>query len=157
MRNARWILAAGLAAVALPLLAAEPFTVQVRETKLRLEPKFWAPAIETLHAGDTVTEVSRQDAWVLAGAPSGKRGWLHESSVTHADVRLTGGTRTASGGASADEVALAGKGFTEEVEQAYRGAHGGGYAALEALPPPVDDGSLETFLKQGKLADWAGR
>ncbi|MBZ0268027.1 hypothetical protein K8I85_07720 [bacterium] len=157
MRSTRWILGVVLAGVALPLLAAEPLTVQVRETKLRMEPKFWARAIETLHAGDAVSEVSRQDAWVLAGAPSGKRGWLHESAVTHSDVKLSGGSRTASGGASADEVALAGKGFTEEVEQAYRGSHADGFAALDALPPAVDDARLESFLKQGKLADWAKR
>jgi Bacterial SH3 domain len=160
MRRTRWILGAAIAAVGLPLLAvlaAETLTVQVQETKLRSAPKFWAPSLATLHAGDAVSELSRQDAWIRAHGPSGQEGWVHESAVTRSQLHLTGGTGTAASGTSADEVALAGKGFTEDVEREYRQSHGNGFEALDSLPPPATDAELETFLRQGKLADWAGR
>jgi hypothetical protein len=159
MRRTRWILGMGILVLVLPMLAAiaaERLTVQVKETKLRREPKFWAAAVTTLHAGDPVSELGRQDSWIRAGA-AGKEGWIHESAVTRSELHLTGGSTTAATGASADEVALAGKGFTEDVEREYRRSHGNGFAALDALPPPVGDAELETFLRQGKLADWAGR
>lgn len=159
MRRTRWVLGAGLLALGVPLLAAlaaDLLTVQVKETKLRREPKFWAPSVATLHAGDQVSELGRQEAWIRAGA-AGQEGWLHESAVTRSELHLTGGSTTAATGAKADEVALAGKGFTEEVEREYRRDRGDGYVALDKVPAAASDAELETFLRQGKLADWTGQ
>jgi uncharacterized protein YraI len=136
------------------VLAAAPLTVQVRETKLRKEPKFWAPAVATLKAGDAVSETERQGDWIR-GTARGASGWVHNSAVTTKTVVLTGGSTTASTESRSGDVSLAGKGFTDQVEREYRKEKAGGFEDLDRIPPPVSDTELETFLREGKLAEWA--
>lgn len=131
----RWITillgVAGLALVALathtPIDAApkkgETVTVRVMSAKLMAGPKF---------IGKTVTEVSRgahlafqdkKSSWYQVQTSSGQTGWIHSSAVVDKKVQLSTNAGGGGSGASQDEIELAGRGFTPEVENEYRSKH----------------------------------
>lgn len=152
-----WILAAALLVSAVAF-AANQLTVQVSETRVRKDAKFWAPSVVTVSAGEKLTELSHKGAWYQVKSASGKTGWVHQSAVTTKKIALSGGSTTAAQRASSDEIALAGKGFSEEVEEQYRKANAElDFAAVDAMVAfEVSDESVVAFLKEGKLADWGG-
>ena len=149
-----------LALAALLLAAAEPagrqLTVQVMSAKIRKEAKFWAPAVATAEAGQKVEEAGRAGAWVEVVTAAGARGWVHESAVTYEAVRLSGGSRTADRSTSTKDVSLAGKGFTEEVEEQYKAQNRElDFEAVDAMSAlVVTDAEIEAFLQEGRLAQW---
>ena len=147
-----------LLAISVALLAATRLTVQVSRTKMRKEAKFWASSVATLQAGDAVEEVSRTGDWVKVRTASGTEGWVHGSAVTSRSIHLTGGSKTAERGASADEISLAGKGFTEEVEDQYKQNKSGlAFDGVDWMSRiEVKEGELKRFLQEGKLAEWGG-
>lgn len=135
--------------------AADSLTVQVQTTKLRKDAKFWAPVLATLKAGDKVTLDRAQGDWVFVSTSAGQSGWLHNSAVTTKDIQLSDSGGTLQAGASTDEITLAGKGFTKEVEDEYGKTRGVSFKAVEAMSAyRVSDQEIEAFLKAGKLADW---
>ena len=52
----------------------------------------------------------------LDSTADGKTGWLHESTLSKKPIAMKAGTSDVATGASSEEVALAGKGFNEQVE-----------------------------------------
>ena len=56
-------LLAGLAVVCVALLLAETLFVKVQTTYVRKEPKFYSPAVATLRAGDSVTQLASEAGW----------------------------------------------------------------------------------------------
>ncbi len=155
-----WIRSVGTAAVILALFAgawaASALTVQVSSTRMRKDAKFWAPSVETLTAGAKLSEVSRSGDWIRVKSPSGKTGWVHESAVTSRKVTLGTGSKIAAAGASSDEIALAGKGFNEQVEGEYKKANRSlDFEGVDRVSRiTVSDDEVIQFLKEGRLADW---
>jgi len=79
-------------------------------------------------------------------------GWINRTSVMEGGVALSskpGG----GGGASRDEVELAGRGFTPDVEEKYRGDHPDlDFSHVEAIEQTqVDFAELEAFVAEGGL------
>lgn len=142
--------------VSATLYAATQWTVQVNSTKIRKDAKFWAGSLKTVQAGDKLEEVSRRGDWVEVITSSGVRGWIHKSALTMKKIHLSGGSSTAGHTASAHEVSLAGKGFSEEVEAEYKKNN----AALDfknvdrMSSITVSDGQIAQFLRDGRLAEW---
>ncbi len=113
--------AAVVLVIALGALAAQQLSVQVRETQLRARPSYLGAGGATVAYGTRLTVVGEQGPWRQVTTPDGQRGWLHLSVLSEKKLRLqSGGDDRAAAGADQDEIALAGKGFTEEVEQSYR-------------------------------------
>lgn len=106
--------------VGLAWATGEVLTVQVRETKLRSRPSFLGATVSDVSYGTQVTVASRQGPWVQVTAPRGKSGWLHESALSKEDLAMVSGGTEAATGASGEEIALAGKGFTDQIEKEYR-------------------------------------
>jgi hypothetical protein len=100
--------------------AGQVMTVQVRESKLRSRPSFLGTTVAEVTYGTQVTVGSRQGPWVQVAAPHGTSGWLHESALSDKDLAMVAGGTEAATGASGEEIALAGKGFNDQVEQEYR-------------------------------------
>jgi len=73
-------------------------------------------------------------------------------------VTLKSGSQTAQGKASAREVALAGKGFNENVEEGYAVNHPdldfSGVDRMERISPAMGD--VEKFITDGNLTIWKG-
>lgn len=148
----------GLLAVFVGLLLAETLVVKVQSTNIRKNPKFYAPVVAALKAGDKVEKVGSQEGWFQVKTPKGLTGWLHSSAVQAGKVDLLASDRSLQTGASTGEVALAAKGFNKDVEGAFKARHAGlDYAwverMLEIRVPPAE---VEQFMKQGKLGEFGG-
>ena len=144
------LLSAGL------LMAAASLKVRVKSTKLRRSPKFYASTMATLRYGESLEKLSQQDGWIQAKTSAGATGWIHSSAVTAPKFSLTAG-RTAQEETSADEVALAGKGFNEQVEQEYRKSTELDYTWVDRMDQiKVTEAEMERFFREGKLGEYGG-
>lgn len=111
-----------LVLVALTALAAEQLSVQVRQTKLRGRPSYLGPATTEVTYGTRLTVLEARGPWRKLRTPDGAEGWLHESALTEKKLQLAAGDNVDTA-ADSDELALAGKGFNEEVENAFKEGH----------------------------------
>lgn len=97
-------------------------TVSVREAELRSNPGFLATVQTRLAYGDSVRVVEKRPGWVrIEATDAAVGGWLHESAVAPpADLRLSSAGRSGDTGASTREIALAGRGFNQQIEAEYQ-------------------------------------
>ena len=95
-----------------------------------------------------------QAGWCEVATAAGKSGWIHESALTPKRVVLSSGANDARTGASGQEVALAGKGFSKEVEASYKSQNRDiDYTWVDWMgQQKVSNDQLVQFLKQGDLA-----
>ena len=122
----KWILMCCAALMATGAWAAKEMSVQVRDGQLRNRASFL-----------------------------GKSGWIHESALTPKKVVLASGTADARvQSVGSEEVALAGKGFSKEVEAEYKKQNQDvDYTWVDWMgQQTVSSERLVAFLKQGNLA-----
>jgi uncharacterized protein YgiM (DUF1202 family) len=135
-------------------LAAEPVKVKVQKASLFSQPNFLSKTVASLQFGDQLEleEVVKDWARVRYGQ---QRGYVHQSALTSTkvDMKSLMFSSSSSSGASQDEVALAGKGFTPEVEKNYGKAHPEmNYALVDEIERyTVDPNSLRSFIQKGGL------
>jgi hypothetical protein len=131
--------------------AAETLKVTTRENAVRGDCRFFAPVRLKVSLGDQLTVKGRKGDWYLVSA-KGVNGCIHKSAVESRSFAASG-RRASTGGASADEVSLAGKGFNPQVEAGYRKSGKDlNYAAVDEISRiSVSEKSLETFVLQGGL------
>jgi hypothetical protein len=131
--------------------AAETVQVTTRENAVRGECRFFAPVKLKVSLGDQLTVKGRKGDWYLVSA-KGVSGCIHKSAVETRSFAAAG-RGAASGGTSADEVSLAGKGFNPQVEAGYRKSGKGlNYAAVDEISRlQVGEKALDTFVQQGGL------
>lgn len=139
-----------------PVAFAETVTVQVKQGRIREAPRFFAPSVAKVTLGDRLEVVASSKDWFEVSFLH-LRGWIHSSSVTTKKVSLTT-TKTVGAETTAEEVTLAGKGFTKEVEDQYRSDHPSqNFAAVdEILRQQPSEKELEQFRRQGKLGEFGG-
>ena len=148
----KWILICCAALVATSAWAAKEMSVQVRDGQLRNRGSFLGTVVGTVAYGDRVTVNQTQAGWCEVSI-AGKTGWIHESALTPKKVVLASGTADARAGASGEEVALAGKGFSKEVEAEYKKQNKAlDYTWVDWMgKQTVPDAQLVQFLQQGDL------
>jgi uncharacterized protein YgiM (DUF1202 family) len=116
-----WYLCGLLLLVAIGVRAgARELSVQVKEAKLRTGPSFLGQVVGASDYGARVEVLQEQGTWVEIRTEDGVTGWLHSSALTEKKVKLTAGEENVRLGVSGDEVALAGKGFNEDVEKKFK-------------------------------------
>lgn len=147
------LLLAGLVASPGPGMA-ETLKVERPDMQLYQGPDFASDSLGSVPVGAEVSVLSRSGDWVQVNY-EGKTGWLHKLAFPQAPRvnlpgLLTGGPVRET---KSDEVALAGKGFTPEVEAAYRQKNPGlKYAQVNQIEGfRVSSGQLATFQKEGGL------
>ena len=123
--------------------------VAVKTIELKSSTGFFASAKGTLAYGATVTVLQINGKWaeVRSAANSSVSGWTTILNLTA--KRIVSGATT---GATANEVALAGKGFNQEVENAYKTKGSLNYADVdwtEAQKVPIQE--LQDFIVEGRL------
>jgi uncharacterized protein YgiM (DUF1202 family) len=126
--------------------------VATKNVELKSSTGFFAETVIVLQYGDQVTVVRENGKWmeVQPVRQPSRTGWILTNSLT--SKRIVSG---AAASASADELALAGKGFSREVEQSYKKRISGSVAnyqeidAMEALS--VSKQELYDFLTEGHL------
>jgi hypothetical protein len=124
--------------------------VAIRTVTLKSSTGFFAGNRGTLNYGDRVTvlQVSGRYVEVRSAANSSITGWTASANLTARQV-VSGNTSTA----STREVALAGKGFNQDVENAYRTQGNLNYADVDRVEAiTVSETDLRQFLEEGRLS-----
>ena len=136
-------------------LAAETVKVKVQKASLFEQPNFLSKPVAVLQFGVQLDmeEVAKEWAKVRFRR---QKGYVHQSALTFTKVDVTTmlfSSSSPSSEASQDEVALAGKGFTPEVERNYGKAHPEmNYALVDEIERySVDPHSLRSFIQKGGL------
>ena len=150
----KWILMGCAALMATGAWAAKEMSVQVRDGQLRNRASFLGAVTGTVAYGDRVTVNQTQSGWCEVSI-AGKTGWIHESALTPKRVVLASGAGDARAqSVGSEEVALAGKGFSKEVEAEYKKQNQNvDYTWVDWMgKQKVPNEQLVQFLKQGELA-----
>lgn len=157
-RNRSWLwgMVAGLAVTGWAAREATSVTVQLKKGELRAQPSMLAPVVASAEYGRQLPVLETRGAWRRVDA-GGVEGWIHANAVTGGRVTLSSGASDVQSGASSGEVNLAGKGFTEQVEQKYKQTN----PKLDftwvdrMLGMRADTRELLKFIKDGSLKEGA--
>lgn len=110
--------------------AAETVRVITKENAVREECRFFAPIKTIVRYGDTLETTGQQGDWFRVQT-RGISGCIHKTAITERAGSITG-TLGSARGASRDETALAGKGFDQKTEAAFRQKNASlNYAAVD--------------------------
>ena len=126
-------------------------TIRVMSAKIMKSPKFIGPAAGSVSRGDQLTVKEVKGDWYrVEGSYSG---WIHKSNVTEGKVALSSTPGGSGGNVNRDEVELAGRGFTPQVEQQYKDKNPNlDFSHVDAIEKvSIDPSELESFVTEGKL------
>jgi uncharacterized protein YraI len=120
--------------------------VAVNSAEVRSSTGFFSSTVGTLALGSTVTVIRESGRWMEVRAET-ISGWVAAASLT--TRRITGQGRSATAG----EIALAGKGFSSEVETEYQrdGYNQNFYAVYLIEAQTVPRNELLQFIADGRL------
>jgi len=135
------------------LAGAEKGFIQVQQVQVRQSHVFYAPEMGVLKYGDEITKVGEKAGWVEITTADGLKGWIHESALSEKKLVLQSDKKFRAQDATDEEIALAGKGFSREVEQEYRKKNPdldfNRVDKMEALK--LSSSEMQAFIKEGKL------
>lgn len=136
-----------------PVAAGQRLDVQTREAPLRANPGPFARVLQTLSYGQSVEVLEERSGWMRVRVKAtGAEGWAHSSSLTEREVALEAGSAEEAGGASDEEVALAGKGFNERVEKRYKEKNEIDYTWVDRMEKfEISDSARKRFVTKGNL------
>ena len=120
-------------------------------------PLFLAEIVAKPAYGDRVEIVQDKGPWKKV-AVRGVQGWMHTSALTTKSIVLKAGTAAVPISATGSEIALAGKGFSEEIEKQYKSANRNvDYAWVDRMEKfRVTPEQMQAFLKQGNVIPAGG-
>lgn len=150
---------AGFLLISTITLAAAMKSVQIKAGALRSNPSFMSKIVAKVAYGDRVEAVDNKNGWskvTLAGAK--QSGWIHDSALTHKKIVLTAGQSNVAQGATGDEIALAGKGFSEQVEREMKEKKPQlDFKMIDQMEKiVVSDSQMQNFLKEGQVNPQGG-
>lgn len=131
-------------------------TVRVLTAKVMAAPKFIGKSNGDVSRGQQLTVAEAKGDWIrVAGGAGAAGGWIHKTNLTERAVTLSskpGGE--GKGAASRDELELAGRGFTPQVEDQYRQKNPKlDFRHVDAIEKlEVDPEKLEAFIAAGELS-----
>ena len=96
-------------------------SVQVRTGQVRAAPSFLGTILAELPYAQQVQVIEEKGGWTHVAIPGRNvQGWMHGSALTAKRIVLQAGADDIQRAATTGEIALAGKGFNQEVEDEYR-------------------------------------
>ena len=125
--------------------------INVKSASLKSSTGFFASTTGTVSYGDEVKVLALSGNYAQVRTTTGnKTGWIAKSSLTSKRIAASGNTANA----SAKEIALAGKGFSPEVEAQYKKEGGTiNYAAVDEMERiNISDRDLLNFIEEGRLS-----
>jgi uncharacterized protein YgiM (DUF1202 family) len=121
--------------------------VAVKSAAVKASAGFFAPVRAYLPEGEEVTILREQNRWVEIQSAGNLNGWVAGASLTVRRVLASGRQFTTR------EVAMAGKGFSAEIESAYQMEAGLDYSLINHMEARrVSQERLLRFLNEGHLA-----
>ena len=125
--------------------AANKRYVAVKTTPLRSSTGFFGRDLRVLSLGDELTLVRDDGKWAEVRAGS-QNGWVSSAALSSRRVVASGSAVTAT------EVALAGKGFSQEIETEYRKS-GLDFSVVDSMERiNVSGNELLAFINEGRLS-----
>ena len=133
---------------------AAPYKVITQEAVIRKDKRFFAPMLIRIPYGEMIEELERQGDW-LRVSYKGAQGWLHVSAVQEQKFSLSSLLGERAQESTKEEVALAGKGFTPEVEKAFRDKNSNMRYDLvnQVQGYKVNETQLWDFIRAGNLTE----
>ncbi len=135
-------------------------SVQVRDAPVRSSPSFLGAVVATLPYGRRVAARVEPNGWARVALPGGGgQGWLHASALTPKTIKMQAGAADVARHATSDEVALAGKGFNRQVENAYQAQNPNlDYGWIDRMAGiAVSPDQMRHFMREGNLRPEGGR
>jgi len=139
--------------------ADNSMSIQIKKGQLRTTPSFLGKITAELSYGDRVAVIETKDPWLKVRAyAKNVEGWLHNSALTSKKIILKPGANDVAQAASSDELALAGKGFSQQVEGEFKTKNPQlDYTWVNRMEQMVvSQDQIEQFLKDGKLSPEGG-
>ena len=134
-------------------------SIQIKKGQLRTTPSFLGKIVAELNYAEQVAVLEKKEAWIKVRASAKNvEGWLHASALTSKKIILKAGAADVAQAASSDELALAGKGFSEQVEGEFKNRNPQlDYTWINQMEQMVvSQVQMEQFLKDGKLSPKGG-
>ena len=134
--------------------AAKVLNVQVQKGEVRASASPLGSVVGTAAYGDSLDVLEEKGAWIKVSKPDGTlTGWMHTSALTKQKIKLQAGEKSADTAASSGEQALAGKGFSKEVESAFKDKNKTiSFAWVDKMEKfKVSTQQVLVFLKEGHL------
>lgn len=124
--------------------------VNVKSAAVKSGTGFFAKSTGTVSYGDSLIVLQGNDKKTQVKTSSNLTGWVANGSLTSKKIMMAGSGNTA----SKSELALAGKGFSAEAENAFKASDSKlNYAAVDAIEKiSVSEAEVLLFAKEGKLA-----
>lgn len=135
--------------------AQKAMSVQVKESYLRATPSHLGKVVAKASYSDRVAVFEERGDWKKVSLANGKyQGWMHNSALTNKRIVLKAGQSNVATSVSRDEIALAGKGFSDEVEAQYRKNNKNlDYDWINRMEAfTVSPKQMEDFVSSGQLA-----
>ncbi|HWR13112.1 MAG TPA: hypothetical protein VN445_14910 [Rectinemataceae bacterium] len=115
------------------IAAARVMTVHVTKSQIRESPSVIAPILATVAYRAKVSMYASVDGWAKVQVPGSTRyGYMFMSALTEKTIDASDAGKAASG-ITGSEIALAGKGFSESVEESYRKNSRVDYSWVDAM------------------------
>ena len=125
--------------------------VAVEKSYLKSSTWFFARKIEVVTYGQSVEIISEKGNWVKVKMldDSSVTGWISEKSLTSKKIVLRNDTRLST---STEELALAGKGFTKEIENIYKEEFNIDFSLVDNMEnSSIQEEDLLDFIEEGSL------
>ncbi len=151
MKRVLFMLLLGVSvAIAAPKVGST-VTIRVLSAKVMKAPKFIGSAAGSVSRGQQLVVKEVKGDWYRVEGSS--TGWIHKSNVTEGKVQLSSTPGGSGGNVNRDEMELAGRGFTPEVEQKYKqGNPNLDFSHVDAIEKTsIDPAELEAFVTEGGL------
>ncbi|RPJ18574.1 MAG: SH3 domain-containing protein [Desulfobacteraceae bacterium] len=141
-----------------PAQAPNKMNIQIMDGQVRSAPSFLGTIVARLTYGDSVDVIKDEGAWKKVALRGGVQGWMHSSALTTKSIILKAGARNVQTSATGGEIALAGKGFSEEVEKKYKSLNRNlDYAWVDRMEKfQVSPEQMQAFLMDGLVAPREG-
>ncbi len=134
-------------------------SVQVKKGEVRLTPSFLGKIVARLSYGDRVDVLEEKGSWTRIGLPgSSASGWIHSSALTRKKIVLKAGAQNVQTAASSDELALAGKGFNQQVESEFKAKNPNlDFTWIDRMEKfVVSEKQIKRFIEEGGLSPEGG-
>ncbi len=128
----------------------ETVYVAVENAMLKEKPARFGSQIVSLNYGDVLTVIQADGDWYeVFDSYSGEYGWIPVGMVSKR--RIIAGRQAS---ATLDEIALAGKGFSQEVEDLYKNNSDIDFSLIDSVENVnISDDDLLKFLADGNLQE----
>jgi len=134
-------------------------SIQVDRAQLRSTPAYYGSVVTTVNYADRLKIIDSKGAWVKAATASNNAtGWIHISALTSTKLAPKSGGKNAPTSVSAGELSAAEKGFTEQIEQAYRQKNKAiDFTWVDKMEQiEISPRQSAAFLKEGRIEPAAG-